>query len=99
MFDTLIQSAQPRRIMLLREINSRHIALAIERSPKRRIGGFADPSKDRNQRHTNVRTPRLRRLDSFNKTFGAGEPVNFADIRYPTIRRGSFQPGRTKWQV
>ena len=39
MFDSLMQSAQARRIMLLREINRRRISLEIERSdlPKRRI--------------------------------------------------------------
>jgi hypothetical protein len=38
-FDTLMQSAQARRIMLLREINRRRVSLEIERSdlPKRRI--------------------------------------------------------------
>jgi hypothetical protein len=39
MFDSLMQSAQARRIMLLREINRRRVSLEIERSdlPKRRI--------------------------------------------------------------
>jgi hypothetical protein len=39
MFDSLMQSAQTRRILLLREINRRRISLEIERNdpPKRRI--------------------------------------------------------------
>jgi hypothetical protein len=39
MFDSLIQSAQTRRILLLREINRRRISLQFERTgpPKRRI--------------------------------------------------------------
>jgi hypothetical protein len=39
MFDSMMQSAQARRIMLLREINRRRISLEIERGdlPKRRI--------------------------------------------------------------
>jgi hypothetical protein len=45
---TLNQSAQSRRIMLLREINRRRIALAIERggSPQRRNGSFADHTEE-----------------------------------------------------
>ena len=40
MFDSLMQSAQTRRILLLREINRRRISLEFERpgTPKRRIG-------------------------------------------------------------
>jgi hypothetical protein len=42
MFDSLIQSAQTRRILLLREINRRRIALGFERTdpPKRRIAAM-----------------------------------------------------------
>jgi hypothetical protein len=41
LFDSLMQSAQARRIMLLREINRRRISLEIEQGdlPKRRIAG------------------------------------------------------------
>jgi hypothetical protein len=77
-FDTLIQSGQSRRIMLLREISDASLwqSSAAARQNARSAASWIT-AKIRNQRHTNARTARLRRLDTFDK-----HSVQDADLAY-----------------